>query len=156
MACNFWKLRWITVTCPYFGGFATKLHGGRVFTTNGLCQKCQIGIDLWQFLHFTMIFVFFFQIWNHSPQIVLDHVYSFFLKIKTGLPKPTYYLCSFLDSQSTTQTLNTHAHSPLWIHVRKPYPYEHLRRTEHRQIWRFSKSQLAPNRRRERRLPLNA
>jgi hypothetical protein len=26
------------------------------------------------------------------------------------------------------------AHSPLWIHVRKPYSYEHLRRTENRQI----------------------
>jgi hypothetical protein len=35
-------------------------------------------------------------------------------------------------------------------------PYEHLRRTEHRQIWRFSKSPLIPHRRREHRLPLNA
>jgi hypothetical protein len=25
---------------------------------------------------------------------------------------------------------NTHAHSPLWTHVCKPYPYEHLRRTK--------------------------
>jgi hypothetical protein len=31
---------------------------------------------------------------------------------------------------STMHTLTTHAHSPLWIHVRKPYPYKHLRRTE--------------------------
>ena len=28
-----------------------------------------------------------------------------------------------------TQTLNTHAHSPPWTHVRKPYPYEHLQKT---------------------------
>jgi hypothetical protein len=27
------------------------------------------------------------------------------------------------------QTLNTHAHSTLWTHVRKPYPYEHLQKT---------------------------
>ena len=32
-------------------------------------------------------------------------------------------------TQVHTQTLNTHARSPLWIHVRKPYPYEHLRKT---------------------------
>jgi hypothetical protein len=46
--------------------------------------------------------------------------------------------------------------TPLWIHVRKPYPYEHHRKTEHQQIWRFSKSPMTPRRRRERRLPLNA
>jgi hypothetical protein len=34
--------------------------------------------------------------------------------------------------------------------------YEHLRRTEHRKIWRFPKSPLAPRRRWERRLSLNA
>jgi hypothetical protein len=28
-------------------------------------------------------------------------------------------------------------------HVRKSYPYEHLRMTEHRQIWRFPKSPMA-------------
>jgi hypothetical protein len=58
-------------------------------------------------------------------------------------------------TQYNTDAHNTHAHSPLWIHVRKPYPYEHLRRTEQWQIWRFSKSPLAPRRWRERRLPLN-
>jgi hypothetical protein len=47
------------------------------------------------------------------------------------------------------------AHSPLWIHVRKSCPYEHLRRTKHLQIWRFPKSPMAPRRRQERRLPLN-
>jgi hypothetical protein len=52
-------------------------------------------------------------------------------------------------TQYNTDAHNTHAHSPLWIHVRKPYPYEHLRRTEHRQIWRFSKSPLVPRRRRD-------
>jgi hypothetical protein len=61
----------------------------------------------------------------------------------------------FRLTQYNADTHNTHAHSPLWIHIRKPYPYEHLRRTEHRQIWRFSKSPLAPRRRRECRLPLN-
>ena len=35
----------------------------------------------------------------------------------------------FCELQVQTQTLNTHAHSPLWIHVRKPYPYKHLRKT---------------------------
>jgi hypothetical protein len=62
----------------------------------------------------------------------------------------------FRITQYNADAHNTHAHSPLWIHVRKLYPYEHLRRTEHRQIWRFSKSPLASRRRRERRLPLNA
>jgi hypothetical protein len=51
-------------------------------------------------------------------------------------------------TQYNADAHNTHAHSPL--HVCKPYPYEHLRRTEHRQIWRFSKSPLAPRRRQER------
>jgi hypothetical protein len=59
-------------------------------------------------------------------------------------------------TQYNADAHNTYAHSFLWIHIRKPYPYEHLRRTEHRQIWRFSKSPLAPHRRREHRLPLNA
>jgi hypothetical protein len=36
----------------------------------------------------------------------------------------------FFNSRGTTHTLTTHAQSP--IHVRKPYPYEHLRRTEYR------------------------
>jgi hypothetical protein len=27
-------------------------------------------------------------------------------------------------------THNTHVHSPLWIHVHKTYPYEHIRRIE--------------------------
>jgi hypothetical protein len=58
-------------------------------------------------------------------------------------------------TQYNADAHNTHAHSSLWIYVGKPYPYEHLRRTEHRQICRFSKSLLAPRRRRERRLPLN-
>jgi hypothetical protein len=62
----------------------------------------------------------------------------------------------FRMAQYNADVHNTHAHSPLWIHVRKPYPYEHLWRTEHRQIWRFPKSPMAPRRRRERRLPLNA
>ena len=48
-------------------------------------------------------------------------------------------LCSLLSihlhfflriTQVQTQTLNTYAHSPLWTHVRKPYPYEHLWGTE--------------------------
>jgi hypothetical protein len=46
-------------------------------------------------------------------------------------------------TQYNADAHNTHTYSLLWIHVRKPYPYEHLRRTEHRQIWRFSKSPLA-------------
>ena len=33
-------------------------------------------------------------------------------------------------TQSNVDAHNTHAHSPLWTHVRKPYLYEHLRRTE--------------------------
>jgi hypothetical protein len=63
----------------------------------------------------------------------------------------------FLELHSTTQTLTTRTHThPYEYTQRKPYPYEHLPRTEHRQIWRFSKSPQAPRRRRERRLPLNA
>jgi hypothetical protein len=46
----------------------------------------------------------------------------------------------FKMTQYNANAHNTQAQSPLWIHVRKPYPYEHLRRTEHRQIWRFPKS----------------
>jgi hypothetical protein len=48
----------------------------------------------------------------------------------------------FRITQYNADAHNTHAHSPLWIHVRKPYAYEHLRRTEHRQIWRFPKSPI--------------
>jgi hypothetical protein len=47
------------------------------------------------------------------------------------------------DSYFRTEAHNTHAHSSLWIHVRKSYPYERLRRTEHRQIWKFLKSAIA-------------
>jgi hypothetical protein len=73
--------------------------------------------------------------------------------------------CTFSQNRSTTffritqynaYAHNTHAHSPIWIHIHKPCPYVHLRRTKHRQIWRFSKSPQAPRRRRECRLPLNA
>jgi hypothetical protein len=35
----------------------------------------------------------------------------------------------FLITQVQTQTLNTYAHSPLWTHVYKPYPYEYIRNT---------------------------
>ena len=52
----------------------------------------------------------------------------------TGSGKTTtLYACLiilFLRVHSTTQTFNTNAHSPLRTHARKPYPYEHLRRTE--------------------------
>jgi hypothetical protein len=72
-----------------------------------------------------------------------------------GLKNPSI-LFFFLDHIVQRRRLNTHAYSPLWIRVRKPYPFEHLRRIEYRLIWRFSKSPLAPRRRRERRLPLNA
>jgi hypothetical protein len=34
----------------------------------------------------------------------------------------------FFELHNTSETLTTHAHSSLWIHARKPYPYEHLRR----------------------------
>jgi hypothetical protein len=46
----------------------------------------------------------------------------------------------FRITQYNADAHNTHAHSPLWIHERKPYPYENLRRTEHQQILRFSKT----------------
>jgi hypothetical protein len=49
-------------------------------------------------------------------------------------------------TQYNADAHNTHAHSPLWIHVRKSYPYEHLRRTKHRRIWRFPKSPMSPRR----------
>jgi hypothetical protein len=35
------------------------------------------------------------------------------------------------ELHSTTQALKTRTHSFLWTLIRKPYPYEHLRRTEH-------------------------
>jgi hypothetical protein len=50
----------------------------------------------------------------------------------------------FRMTQYNTDAHNTHAYSPLWIHVRKPYPYEHLRRTEHRQFWRFPYANPTP------------
>jgi hypothetical protein len=41
----------------------------------------------------------------------------------------------FLELHSTTQTLTTRTHThPYEYTQRKPYPYEHLPRTEHRQI----------------------
>ena len=36
----------------------------------------------------------------------------------------------FRITQYNVDAHNTHAHSHLWIHVRKPYPYEHLWSTE--------------------------
>ena len=36
----------------------------------------------------------------------------------------------FRITQYNVDAHNTYAHSPLWTHVRKSYPYEHLRRTE--------------------------
>jgi hypothetical protein len=57
-------------------------------------------------------------------------------------------------TQYNADAHNMHSHSPLWIHIRKFYPYEHLRRTEHQQIWRFPKSPMT-SRVKERRLPLN-
>jgi hypothetical protein len=52
---------------------------------------------------------------------------------------PSFNIWCFFKkiTQYNTDANNTQAHSPLWIHIRKPYIYEHLRRTEHRQIWRF-------------------
>jgi len=38
------------------------------------------------------------------------------------------YVLDFLV-QYNADAYNTHAHSPLWTHVRKFYPYEYLRRT---------------------------
>ena len=35
---------------------------------------------------------------------------------------------SFFRLHSTIHTLTTRAHLPLWMHIRKSYPYEHLRR----------------------------
>jgi hypothetical protein len=40
------------------------------------------------------------------------------------------HLLFFRIIQYNADAHNTYAHSPLWTHVRKPYPYEHLRRTE--------------------------
>jgi hypothetical protein len=71
--------------------------------------------------------------------------------VMTRRPKSSF----FRITQYNGDAHNTHAHSPLWIHVHKPYPYENLRMTEHQQIWRFPKSPLVPHRRRECRLPLN-
>ena len=39
-------------------------------------------------------------------------------------------ICFFRITQYNVETHNMHAHSPIWTHVHKPYPYEHLRRTE--------------------------
>jgi hypothetical protein len=49
-----------------------------------------------------------------------------------------------------------HAHPPQWTHVRKPYPMSTSEGLSIRQIWRFSKSPLAPRCLWECRLPLNA
>jgi hypothetical protein len=82
--------------------------------------------------------------------------------VQVGQPSSLYGRLSTLRSsfftiiQYKVYAHNTHAHTPLWIHVRKSYLYEHLRRTEHWQIWRFSKSPMAPRCRREHHLPLNA
>jgi hypothetical protein len=50
----------------------------------------------------------------------LDRIPFWFLK----------YLTFFLELHSTTQTLTSHTHSSLWTHVRKPYSYKRLWRTE--------------------------
>jgi hypothetical protein len=61
------------------------------------------------------------------------------------IPVTVSFFYFLWELHNTTQTLTTRTHThPLWIHVRKPYPYKHLLRTEHWQIWRFSKSPLAP------------
>jgi hypothetical protein len=52
-------------------------------------------------------------------------------------------------SHGKTQTLTIRTHTHLYKNTYANPPYEHLRRTEHRQIWRFSKSPLAPRRRRQ-------
>jgi len=49
-------------------------------------------------------------------------------EIESALPIAMPHACLFLV-QYNADAHNTHLHSPLWIHVRKPYPYEHLRRT---------------------------
>jgi hypothetical protein len=55
----------------------------------------------------------------------------------------------FRFTQYNVDAHNTHTLTPMKT-CTQTHPYEH------RQIWRFSKSPLAPRRRRERRLPLNA
>jgi hypothetical protein len=47
---------------------------------------------------------------------------------------------SFLELHSTTQTLTTRAHSPLWTHVRKSYHMSISKGLSNRQIWSFPKS----------------
>ena len=56
----------------------------------------------------------------------------------------------------TTQTLTTHAHSPLWTHAYKPYPYKHLRGPERQILEKLMKSPYVSHRRWVRRLPLKA
>ena len=55
-------------------------------------------------------------------------------KLKKGLPcflsKYDFFSLFLLELHSTRQILTTHVHLPLWIYVRKPYPYEHLRKIE--------------------------
>jgi hypothetical protein len=79
----------------------------------------------------------------------------FFLRIQrisdVAVPNRAFVFLNY-----TVQRAHTHPDEYTHIHVRKPYPCEHLRRTEHLQIWRLSKLPLTPRRRRERRLPLNA
>jgi hypothetical protein len=66
----------------------------------------------------------------HSPyQLCLSAMYSFFLPQQNNINR-----LSAAEHQPNRATYNvdahnTQAHSTLWTHVRKPYPYKHLRRT---------------------------
>jgi hypothetical protein len=57
-----------------------------------------------------------------------------------------YLILSLFSTNYTVQSrCSQHAHTLTpWIHVRRPYPYEHLWMTEHRQILRFPKSPVMP------------
>jgi hypothetical protein len=57
--------------------------------------------------------------------------YNFFIRtqIKIFLQQLRLRLKLSKKKSVNADAHNTQAHSPLWTHVRKPYPYEHLRRT---------------------------
>ena len=65
--------------------------------------------------------------------IILQIKLSLILFICIFMASRTHYniLKFFFEiTQYNADAPNTHAHSPLWTHVHKPYPYEHIRRTE--------------------------
>jgi hypothetical protein len=80
----------------------------------------------WRWDKKTSVFCTTFSVWNvihERPEGVHFKLQMLVYTVPWFALNATYL---FFDSHSTTQTFTTRTHThPLWIHVRKPYSYEH-------------------------------